>query len=162
MKKRPLIITIFAILVLLSVPGDLFKAITLNEKQYQEDIENVESLIRNGVIKYRGRTIYWKDKDDFQKKMVINKLDIQKKILSKSFLYRIFKSVFVILNLFLFYALWKMKKWTFIILIISTIAVILFNIIFMFLTNTHFLLLLVPYIILLILVCLGYRKHFVY
>lgn len=162
MKKRPTFITIFAILILISVPFDLFNAITLNKGYYQQDVKNNDTLINKGEIVYRDTTVYWKKQSDFAKKGIIKHLDMQKKILDKFSLYRFFKYLFSILSIILFYGLWNLKKWTIISLIVIDLFGIIFNVIFPFLILSNLVLMSILGVALLILMFLFYKKYFIF
>ena len=131
-RKRPIVVTIFAILTLLSVPADIVTFAKLHKGTYQEYIKNDESLIRDGELNYHGKTIQWERQGDFQKKIIAKRLVQNKKIVLEFSIFRFFKGLFIVLSIVLFYGLWKLKKWAFIALLLNTIALILFNVIFVF------------------------------
>ena len=160
MKKRPAILNVLAIFVILSVPGDLFTAVTFDKDKYKEDIRNTRLLIESGAAKHEDRIVYWKEKSDVEKKLIIARLTIQEKISSRPFLFRIFKCFCAILSLLVFYVLWNMKKWAFMVLLAQIVFLAVFNIIFTFFT--HFLFLFIPYVLLIVLFFVFYRKYFVH
>ena len=160
--KRPIVITIFAILVLLPIPVDIINLVTLNKIRYQEDIKNDETLIKNGKITYRGKTIYWEKQSDVQKNIIKRRLIRGKKIVSIYGVFKIFKSIFVVLGAFLFYGLWSLKKWTYVPLIAGFGFGILFNIILVFLNPIALLFLIAPAVASIIFGIKYYGRYFVY
>lgn len=131
-NKRPIIITIFAILVLLSIPGDIVKLVVFNKAKYQEDIKNDETLIKSGEVTYRNKTVYLEKQHDAQKNIIKSRLMRNKKIESIFFVFKFFKGMFVVLNIFLCYGLWNLRKWVYIPLMLGIGLGVLFNIILMF------------------------------
>ncbi len=161
-NKRPIIITIFAILILLSIPLDIINVMAMTGKTYEEYIKNDESLMKEGKLAYQGKTIYWEKQSDAQKRIIIDRIARNKKILSNFFLFRIFKGSFVLLSMILFYSLWNLKKWTCIVLIANIFFGILFAVMFEFFNSAELMLSLVLGIILFILAVKFYGKHFVH
>ncbi|MFH1440956.1 MAG: hypothetical protein ABIH18_02790 [Candidatus Omnitrophota bacterium] len=163
-NKRPFFITLIAILTLISIPVDFLKVITLDKNKYQDEITRNETLIKDGKIKYHNRPVYWEKQSDFRKKIIISQLAIRKKILSKLLFYKVFQWAFVFLNSILFYALWKMKKWVFRILVPNITVLFLFNILFIFnsMSNIQILLYLMPGLMFFLLIFTRYKKYFIY
>lgn len=76
--KRSKLITVIAIFFLLSVPFDLFAVLTISESTYRANINSYESLIKDGMVMYRGRTVYWNKQSEAAKQRTIHELALQK------------------------------------------------------------------------------------
>jgi hypothetical protein len=160
--KRPTIITIIAILILLSIPVDIVKFVSLNRTKYQENIKNDEILIKDGKIQYQNKIIYWDKQGNAKKSIIKNRLIRNKKITSIYIVFKFFKGVFIVLDILLFYGLWNLKKWTYVILIMGMSLGILFNVILMFFNIIAIAFLLVLGIALITLGVKNYGRYFVY
>lgn len=160
-RKRPIVVTIFAILTLLSVPADIVTFARLHKDTYQEYIKNDESLIRDGELNYHGKTIQWERQSDFQKKIITKRLNRYKKIASAFSLFRFFKGLFIVLPMVLFYGLWKLRKWVCMPLIIYMVFGILFNAIFPFFTFGQTIFAIALDVVFLMLGVKFFRKYFI-
>ena len=160
-NKRPLFITVFAILILLMILSDMITVITLNKEKYKADIKNSETLIKDGQIIYRNIPVYWAKQSDFAKNRIVKQLNTQKIIVSKFSLYRIFKLVFIFSSILLFYGLWKLKKWIYIVIIIEAIFGVMFNGIFMFIPFVYDLLDMILYLLLFVWMWMKYKIYFI-
>ena len=160
--KRPKIINIILVFFLLTIPFDLFTAITLKENSYRENISNYEELVKKGKFEYRGKIVHWDKQSEAARQRVIHQLTLQKVILSKFFIFRIFKWLFIVLAIFLIYSLWCLKKWMPIVLLTEIFFVTLFNLIFPYFGTRVLTVFFVVDVIVLLVVNMVSRKYFIY
>ena len=109
--KRPLFIAVIAILLILNGLSNIAKVLILNKAKLERNVKWTEDLMRNGVNEYDGRTIYWKDKSEFEKKATIQRVNFLKKELAYFSLMRISLGIITLFSFILAYGLFKMKKW---------------------------------------------------
>ncbi|MFH1441013.1 MAG: hypothetical protein ABIH18_03095 [Candidatus Omnitrophota bacterium] len=161
-NKRPFSITVIAILILVTIPLDLLEVITLDKNKYQDAITLSETLIKDGEIKYRNIPVYWEKQNDFARKRIIADLNTKRKIVSKFYIYRNSKILFIVSSLFLLYGFWNLKKWIFIIIAINMIFAAVFNNIFIFIAFMPYIFLFAIAVISFICMALVYKKYFIY